>query len=66
LSVDPEGAAHLGAYFNRRVQVQVEQKRSWSITTGREYFTYKLLRIEYIGGRSDAADQQMIEGPADI
>ncbi|GGT62740.1 hypothetical protein ABT368_32320 [Streptomyces althioticus] len=65
LSVDPEGAAHLGAYFNRRVEVQVEQKRSWSVTTGRESFNHKLLRIEYIDGRADAADQQVIANPTD-
>ncbi|MFE2232169.1 hypothetical protein ACFXA4_06290 [Streptomyces sp. NPDC059442] len=65
LSVTPEAAAYLGAYYNRRVEVQVEQTRNWSITTGRETYTYKLIQIEHVGGRADVADQQEIAGSSD-
>ncbi|MEU6424165.1 hypothetical protein [Streptomyces spiralis] len=65
LSVTPEAAANLGAYYNRRVEVQVEQTRRWSITTGRESFTYKLLQIEYLTGESEVADQQEIPNSSD-
>lgn len=63
LAVTPEAAAHLGAYYNRRVEVQVEQSRNWNITTGRETYTYKLIRIDHLAGETDAADQQVIPDP---
>lgn len=48
LSVDPDLAAHLGAYYNQAVEIEVEQKRIWSLTTGRETFQYTLTRIELL------------------
>lgn len=60
LSVTPESAAHLGAYYNRRVEVQVEQTRNWSITTGRETYAYRLIKIELLYSRADTGDQKSI------
>jgi hypothetical protein len=65
LSVTQEAAANLGAYYNRRVEVQVEQTRSWSITTGRESYTYKLIQIEHLGAIPEVASQEMIPGSPD-
>ncbi|MGY0019018.1 hypothetical protein ACVHNB_08540 [Streptomyces sp. YJ-C3] len=65
LFVDPDNAAHLGAYFNRRVEVQVEQTRNWSTATGRESFTHKLLRIDYIGNQANVGLQTEITESTD-
>lgn len=65
LSVTPESAAHLGAYYNRRVEVQVEQTRNWSVTTGRETYVYKLIQIELLGSQADMGGQEPIPGPVE-
>jgi hypothetical protein len=43
---EPKIAAGLGAYYNRQVVVEVELTKLWSVTTGAETLTYRLLSIE--------------------
>jgi hypothetical protein len=45
LSVDSEEAARLGPYYDQRVIVSAEQTTRWSINTGHETRTFRLLDI---------------------
>jgi hypothetical protein len=47
LSVSAEDAENLGPFFNRRVVIRAEQVTMWSMQTGQEKRTYRLLGIDY-------------------
>jgi hypothetical protein len=45
LSVEPEQAASLGPFFDKRVTVSAEQTIKWSTSTGQEKRTFRLLDL---------------------